>query len=45
MLYRGKKQVFINLFKYQDVFAWTNDDMQSYDTTIFHHTRLMKEEA
>jgi hypothetical protein len=37
---------YISLFKeYINVFAWTYDDLKSYDKTIFQHIILLREEA
>jgi len=37
---------YVSLFKeYLDVFAWTYDDLKSYDKTIFQHTIPLREET
>jgi hypothetical protein len=37
---------YVALFKeYLDVFAWTYDDLKSYDKTIFQHIIPLREEA
>ena len=39
-----EKQAFTGLFKkYQDVFAWTYDELRTYDTRIIQHVIPMKE--
>jgi hypothetical protein len=39
-----KKSEYIKLFKeFQDVFAWSYEDLKSYDTTVIQHTIPLKE--
>jgi hypothetical protein len=39
----SERQAFIKLFnKYKDIFAWTYDDLKSYDTNIIQHIIPMK---
>lgn len=41
-----ERQVFISLFRrYRDVFAWTYDDLKTYDTQIIQHVIPTKEGA
>jgi hypothetical protein len=43
---KRKKNAYIKLFwKYQDVFAWTYDDLKTYDTWIIQHTIPMKKDV
>jgi len=38
-----ERQYFIKLFKeYKDIFAWTYDDLNTYDTNIVQHIIPMK---
>jgi hypothetical protein len=38
-----EKQAFIKLFKeYKDIFSWTYDDLNTYDTNIIQHIIPMK---
>ena len=38
-----ERHKFINLFKqYKDVFAWTYEDMKTYDSMIIHHVFSIK---
>jgi hypothetical protein len=40
----AEKHTFIQLFKkYHNVFAWTYDDLKTYDTRIFQHVIPIKE--
>lgn len=35
---------YVELMKeFQDVFAWSHEDLMSYDTSIIQHTILLKE--
>ena len=39
-----KKPKYVKLFKeFQDVFAWSYEDLKSYDTTVIQHTIPLKE--
>ena len=39
----GERSKFINLFRqYKDVFAWTYEDLKTYDTKITQHVILIK---
>ena len=39
-----KKSEYIKLFKeFQDVFAWSYEDLKSYDTTVIHHKIPLKQ--
>ena len=40
----NKKLKYIELFKeFQDVFAWSYEDLKSYDTSVIQHTIPLKE--
>jgi hypothetical protein len=41
----AEKKKYINLFKeFIDVFAWSYEDLKSYDTNIIHHKIRIKED-
>ena len=38
-----EKEGYVNLMKkYMDVFAWSYEDLKEYDTSITHHTIMIK---
>jgi len=38
-----EKPKYVDLFKeFQDVFAWSYEDLKSYDTSVIQHTRPLK---
>ena len=42
----GERIWFINLFQqYKDIFAWTYEDLKTYDTCIIQHVIPIKEGA
>jgi hypothetical protein len=45
-LLREKRVEYAELLKeFFDVFAWTYDDLKTYDTSVIEHTISLKEEA
>jgi hypothetical protein len=44
-IYKEEMKAYIKLFKqYQDVFAWSYQDIKTYDTSIIQHTIPLKHE-
>ena len=42
----GERNMFISLFKqYKDVFAWTYEELKTYDTNIIQHVILLDLES
>jgi hypothetical protein len=45
-LTRKQRDEYVELLnEFSDVFAWTYEDLRTYDTTVIEHNNSLKEEA